>query len=146
MLVVDQDLLTKLGTTPHDVYETYVTADKAGNVVQRPTPYLVFASSIGSLHQPRLHGRKTATSVFFRVMYVGETREQAKGAGEDARAVLVGKRVTVGGVRRSGLIEVDESQQIRRDDDAIKTDGRPLFCGVDLYSVSLTLDSEGVPS
>lgn len=139
MRAVDNDLLAKLRATGVDVNDSLVDADNTGNVVNYPTPYLVFYSSVGDDANPRLDGRNRRRSVFFTVTYVGTSREQAKAAGEKARAALIGKRVTVAGAK-SWLIGLEESQRVRRDDDAIRPDGSPLYYGVDNYAVSITLE------
>lgn len=146
MRVVDTALLAMLETTGVPIFDGLVTVDNSGRTVEYELPYISFISSIGDYHAPRLTGQYGRLSVYFSLMYVGLTREQAKGAGEKARAVLCGKRVSGAGITRSWQIGLDESQRVRRDDDAIREDGTPLFYGVDLYSVSVTLNSEGVPA
>ena len=145
MRVVDTALLAMLATTGLDVNDTFVDVDNDTNVVEYPTPFLFYAASIGDNHNPRLSGQYGRLSKFFTVGYIGLTPEQAMLAGQKARAALCGKRVSGAGIGRSWLIGIDESQRVRRDDDAINPDGRPLFAGFDLYSVSVTLDSTGVP-
>lgn len=139
MLAVDDDLLAKLATTGLDVNNSFVDISTAGNVVSYPLPYLVYHSSLGDDANPRLDGRNRRRSVFFTVMYVGVSPEEAKWAGEKVRAALLGKRVTVAGAK-SWLIVLEESQRVRRDDDAIRPDGSPLYYGVDNYAVSITLE------
>lgn len=146
MRAVDTALLMMLEDTDLDVNDSFVDVDNDGVTVAHPTPYLVYYASLGDNHNPRLTGQYGRLSKFFQITYVGITREQAMGAGEKARAALCGKRVAGEGITRSWLIELDESQRVRRDDDAINPDGKPLYYGVDLYSVSVTLNSEGVPA
>ncbi len=138
MNVVDTALLALLVATGVDINDNFVDADNSTAVVTYPVPYIVYMSSIGDDHMPRMSGHYGQRSVYFSLMYVGSTREQAKAAGEKARAALRRKRVTGAGIRSSGLIQLDESQRVRRDDDAIHADGHPLFYGVDLYSVPVT--------
>jgi hypothetical protein len=139
MRAVDDALLALLEATGIDVNDVFVDADNSGNTVEYPLPYLIYTSSIGSdTHAPRLSGDYGLRSVFFSIMYVGEDRNQAKWAGEKVRAALRRARLSGTGIRKSGLIHLDESQRVRRDDDAIREDGTPLFYGVDLYSVTVT--------
>lgn len=141
MRAVDTDILAKLATTGLDVFDGLMLP--AGTtVVTYDLPYAVYYSSGGDYHNPRLSGHSGRSSVFFSVTYVGETREQAKWAGEKIRAALYRKRVEVAGVR-SWLISLEESQRVRRDDDAIRPDGKPLFYGVDNFAVSVSLNEEG---
>lgn len=135
---MDNVVLAILEGTGVDVNDGIVDADNSGNVVTHPLPYFVYYSSIGDDDNVRLSGRKGRRSVFFSVTYVGETRDQAKAAGERARGVLQGKRLVIPG-HKSWLCQLQESQRVRRDDDAIRPDGSPLFYGVDNYAVSITL-------
>jgi hypothetical protein len=146
MRVVDEDVIAKLTDAGLDVNDGFVDTTQAADSVEvtYPLPYVVLYSAIGNDHNPRLSAHNGRRSVFFSLTYVGETREQAKWAGEKARYALAGKRVA--GVARSWLYTCDESQRVRRDDDAIRPDGSPLFYGVDNYSVSVRLDEEGIPA
>ncbi|MET1061742.1 MAG: hypothetical protein ABWX71_02505 [Aeromicrobium sp.] len=124
------------------VHDGLVVADNTSNVVEYELPYAVYYSSLGddppSEQNERLTGRRGRRSIFWSVTYVGADRNQAKWAGQKVRDALSGRRVVVAG-HRSWLITVEESQRVRRDDDAIRPDGSPLFYGVDNYSVSITL-------
>ena len=120
------------------VHDSLVTVDAEGQTVVYAMPYIVYHSSVGDDDNRRLSGRHGRRSVFFSFMYVGVDRNQAKWAGEKLRGVLQDKRVTVPG-HRTWLCGLDESQRIRRDDDAIRTDGSPVFYGVDNYALSITL-------
>lgn len=148
MRVIDDALLALLAGTGLDVNVARVDVDNSGVTVTYPTPYLVYTSSLGDdRHEEnsRLSGDRGRLSVFFSVMYVGDTFEQAKAAGEKLRAALHRKRVSGAGITKSWLIGLEESQRIRRADDAIHPDDHPLFYGVNNYAVSVTLNSEGVP-
>lgn len=134
MRVVDTAVLAALQATGIDINDGYVDVDAGTNVVSYPLPYAVFHSSIGDDDNRRLGGRKTRRSVFFTVTYVGRNRDQTKWAGEKIRAALHGKRLVVAG-HRMGLVDLQESQRIRRDDDAVRPYGSPLFYGVDNYAV-----------
>lgn len=124
------------------VHDGRVDVDNDTNVVSFDLPYVVFHSSLGddpaSESNERLIGIRGRRSVFFTVTYVGGDRHQAKWAGQEVRDQLAGHRLVVLG-HRVWPISVEESQRVRRDDDAIQPDGAPLFYGVDNYAVSITL-------
>lgn len=103
-------------------------------VVDIPLPYANFMSSFGDDDHPRLNGRSHQREKFFRLFHVGVSREQVIGAIEMTRARLEGHRLVVAGVR-VGLIVVDSSPLIFRDDGAVRADGGPVFSGVDNYTV-----------
>lgn len=127
------------GTLEDRVHDGFVpTADPDSKVVTAALPYVVYYSNFGDDHNPRLDGRSGRRSVFFQVSYVGASRDQAKWAGERQRAALTGTRPSIPGLR-TWLINVEESQRVRRDDDAARPDGSPLFYGVDTYAVSVVL-------
>ena len=102
-----------------------------------PLPYVVYYSSVGDDSNRRLSGRLARRSVFFTVTYVGLDRNQTKWAGEKVRAALQSRRFVVPG-HRTWLCELLESQRVRRDDDAIRPDGSPLYYGVDNYQLPIT--------
>lgn len=143
MRVVDDVVLTTLRTLEQgddegvQIHDGLVYADNTSNVVTYDLPYAVYYSSVGDDDNRRLSGRKGRRSVFFSVTYVGLTREQTKWAGEQIRAVLQGQRLVIPG-HRSWLCDLQESQRVRRDDDAIRPDGSPLFYGVDNFAISIT--------
>lgn len=103
-------------------------------VVDIPLPYANFMSSFGDDDEPRLSGRNHQREKFFRLFHVGETREQVIAAIEMTRSRLEGHRLVVAGIRM-GLIKVDTSPLIFRDDGAVRPDGRPVFVGIDNYTV-----------
>lgn len=120
------------------VHDGYVpVADTDAKVVTAALPYLAYFSSLGDDSNRRVSGQNGRRSVFFQVTYVGEDRAQAKWAGERQRAALADRVIQVPG-RKSWRVLLGESQRIRRDDDAARPDGSPLFYGVDLYSVAIT--------
>lgn len=129
------------------IMDGLVEADNETKVVTYSLPYGVFYSSLGddppTPENMRLSGHRGRRSVFFSMVYVGADRWQAKHAGQRIRDALAGKRLTVAG-HKVWLTGVEESQRVRRDDDAIRPDGSPLFYGVDEYAVSITLNHEGV--
>ena len=122
---------------PFKLLDSYVPVEADGKTVEYPLPYAVYFSSLGDDHSPRLTGRNTRRAVFFSVTYVGISPEQAKLAGQRIRDGLVDRRLVLSG-RRTWLIGLEESQRIRRDDDAINPEGKPLYYGVDNYAVSIT--------
>jgi hypothetical protein len=138
--VDDANLATLRSIEGLGVYDSYVTTENDGVTVNYPTPYAVYYSSVGDDSAPRLSGRTKRRSVFWSITYVGLSREQAKWAGELIRAALEGTRPTVADATGVGLIKVEESQRVRRDDDAIRPDGSPLFYGVDNYSLPININ------
>lgn len=143
MRAVDNALLTLIRATGVETFQTYVTVDNSGNTVEYPLPYATYMSSIGDDHVQRNSGHYGWRSVYFTVMYVGITPEQAKWAGEKIRLALYRKRVSGTGIGASGLIALEESQRVRRDDDILRPDGKPVFYGVDNFAVPVRLNKEG---
>lgn len=139
MRAVDDVVLGILAGLPFDTYDGLVVVNKETQVVTYDLPYQVFHSSVGDDDNPRLTGRKRRRSVFFSLMYVGEDRNQAKAAGEASRNLLQGKRLVIPEFPKTWLCQLEESQRVRRDDDAIRPDGSPLFYGVDNYAASVML-------
>jgi hypothetical protein len=141
MSAADTALLALLATTSVDVNDSHVDSDNTGQTVTFPTPYFVYESSTGDDNQEsteRLSGPGDKRSHFFSVAYIGDTPEQARAAGAKAHAAFRRTRITGTGIRSSGFITVDESQRVRRDDDAINPDGHALYRGVSLCSVVYT--------
>lgn len=155
MLVVDDLILATLRGNEfiagdstdddHNVYDGQMVPPRAPGAppqkVVFAVPYLVYRSNIGLDQQRRLAGRRTRRSVFFELVYVGGSRDQAKWIGEVARFQLERTRLDLPEPynSRSGLIEVEDggSQRIWRDDDAVQPDGKPLYYGVDQYAVPI---------
>lgn len=108
-------------------------------VVDIDLPYANFMSSFGDDDEPRLNGRNHQREKFFRLFHVGLSREQVVGAIGMTRSRLEGKRPVVEGLQM-GLIIVDSSPLIFRDDGAVRPDGRPLFSGIDNYTVRYSID------
>lgn len=139
MRVVDDVLIPRIRATGVTLHDGNMTVATDGvQVITYQLPYAVYYSSIGDDDNARLSGRRGRRSVFFQVTYVGIDRNQAKAAGEKIRAVLQDQRIPVPG-HKTYLCRLEESQRIRRDDDAIRPDGKPLFYGVDQYAISITL-------
>jgi hypothetical protein len=123
------------------VHDGYVTPDdKEGKVISKALPYVVYLSNVGDDINRRLAGYNSRRSVFFATTYVGDSREQCKVAGEAVYAALADKRIP-GMPANSGRIQLDTSDRIRRDDDAARPDGTPLFYGVTTWSVALARGS-----
>ena len=141
MSAADDALIARLETTGVDVNDSFVDSDNSTNIVTYPTPYFVYESSVGdddNDNVARMSGPGDKLSHFFSLAYIGTTPEQARAAGKKARVALRRHRLTGTGIRKSGFVHLDESQRVRRDDDAIREDGTPLYRGVDLYSVVYT--------
>lgn len=122
---------------PFKLLDSFVPVKADGKTVEYQLPYAVYFSSLGDDHSPRLTGRNTRRAVFFSITYVGISPEQCKLAGQRVRDGLVDRRLVLDD-RKTWLIGLEESQRIRRDDDAINPEGKPLYYGVDNYAVSIT--------
>lgn len=143
MRVADETILALLEPLPFVTHDGLLDPPEDGDskVVTYPLPYAVYYSSIGSDDSrtlPRLIARPTMRSSLIQLTYVGTDRNQAKWAGEQIRSLLSGQRITVPGYR-SWLCSHEESQRIRRDDDAVRPDGSPLYYGVDIYTLAVSL-------
>jgi len=142
MRAVDTAVLTRLNAISGvKVYPGEMELnDTDGNprVVSYALPYAVYYSSIGDDDRPRLTGRSARRSVYFRIIYVGIDPNQAKALGEKIALSLRDKVVPVTG-HQTWLCQIQESQSIRRDDEAVRSDGSPLFYGADNYALPITL-------
>ncbi len=143
MRAVDEVLLERVrenGENPFDVHDGYFDARPPEGVVvvTTPLPYAIYMSSIGDDDEEtrRMSAHIPRQSVFFTFIYVGLDRNQAKWAGERLRARLRRYRPTVDGFVCE-VVQLLESQRVRRDDEAIRPDGSPLFYGVDNYAVGV---------
>jgi hypothetical protein len=146
--IVDNLILEALEATGVPIHDGFVKVDNKTNAVLYPTPYAVFYSSVGdddAEDNPRLVDVHTRRSVFFSIVYVGKDRNQTKWAGEKIREAINGRRFVVPG-HKAWKCKVEESQRVRRDDDAVRPDGSPLFYGVDNYAISITLTPQGDPA
>jgi hypothetical protein len=139
---VDDVVLARLAALDgFDVHDGVLELDDSdGNlkIVTYDLPYAVYTSSIGDDDKPRLTGRRARRSVFFSVLYVGIDRNQAKACGERIRESLQDKSIPVPG-HQVWLCQLQESQRIRRDDEAVRPDGSPLYYGVDNYALPITI-------
>lgn len=142
MIVVDTAVLTRLRSNVNlHVFDGLVLPTKDPDQpvrVNLPMPYINYTSAVGDDDNYRLAGRRQRRSVPFWLMYVGLDREQAKGAGEAARELLEGWLASIEN-HNVWRCKLEESQRIRRDDDALNPDGKPLFYGVDAYAISMQL-------
>lgn len=107
-------------------------------VVTYDLPYAVYTSSVGDDDEEtrRLDARIPRDSVFFSFTYVGLDRNQAKAAGERIHAQMKRWRPVVPGFHCE-IVQRLQSQRIRRDDEATRPDGAPLFYGVTEYAVGV---------
>lgn len=126
--------------------ETGIDPMSTGKVtISYPVPFATYTSTLGDDDNARLTARKVRRSVAFYLIYVGETRDQAKWAGERLRLKLQRKRLTVPGFRTWPIaLELGGSDRIRRDDNTMRSDGSPLYYGIDRYAVSIMLTTTGV--
>jgi hypothetical protein len=133
----DAAVLTVLRAIPNlTTYDSHVEdSDADTKVIAAELPYVVFWGGYDDdLPGDSLAGTSGAHMTDFRVTAVGETREQAKWAGELARAALNRKFLTF----PSGLRFVrcaDNSGGVTRDDTWTRPGGAPLFSGIDQYEV-----------
>jgi hypothetical protein len=132
-----------LSSLPFSIYDSQtqidpMTPDKV--VLTYPVPFATYSSSIGDDDNRRLNAAQARRSVFFSFVYVGETRTQAKWAGELLRARLKNHRPVLLGHNSWPIsILTGGSQRVRRDDAVMRPDGSPLFYGIDDYAVSITI-------
>ncbi len=144
MRIVDDAVLAVLREVLPDVstgtrvHDGEVRANNTTKVVTYPLPYVVYTSNFGADETRRLAGAKSRRSVFFSCMFVGESREQVKWAQGRVRDRIADKRLQIPD-HKTWPVELMASQRIRRDDDAIRPDGSPLFYGVDEYDLAITL-------
>lgn len=139
MRAVDEVILERLAALPFDVHDGFFgLVDPETKVVTYPLPYAVYYSSVGDDDEDtrRLSARISRDSVFFSITYVGIDRNQTKAAGEAIRDMLRRWRPVVPGMKAE-IVQLLESQRVRRDDEAIRQDGQPLFYGVDNYAVGV---------
>lgn len=129
------------GGDPVQVHDGMVLAPPTPGeprIIREATPFLVFYSSVGYDDRgDKRNGFPTRRSVYWQITAVGLDRNQAKAAAELAREALRGRALDIPD-HRSWRVSVESSQVIRRDDDAIRPDGKPLFYGVDEYAMSIT--------
>ncbi len=104
-------------------------------VVDIPLPYATYMSSFGDDSEPRLNGKNAQREKFFRFYVAGISHEQVVAAIAWIRAQLEGFRVTIPDGREVSLAVVDSSPLIFRDDGAVRPDGKPIFAGLDNYTV-----------
>lgn len=146
---IDAGILARLRTPPlpFNVNDGWFSAAPPAADLSQPVivpvdiamPYVNFMSSFGDDDQPRLSGRNGQREKFFRLFHVGISREQVIGAIDMTRGRLEGHRLTLSDSPRVGIIQVDSSPLIFRDDGAVRADGKPLFSGIDNYTVRFSI-------
>lgn len=136
MRVVDNAIIARIQGAGLTVHDGIVTVDTKTKKVLYTLPFVVYYGSLGIEEAPRLSGRRRQRTVGFMATYVGESREQAKWAGEKVRGALSGVRLSIPGYK-VGLIELVTSPWVWRDDDMLRPDGQPVFYGRDTYEVPI---------
>lgn len=110
-------------------------SDPTDNIITATLPYVVFyATGDDATPGDSMAGTSGAYMTEFQITYVGDSREQAKRAGERARAALDRKRIAFAAGSRF-VRRTDDNQYVRRDDTWTRPGGEPLFFGVDRYAV-----------
>jgi hypothetical protein len=117
---------------PNAVYWGYLDVDETAKVIAVPLPYLVYSSSPGYDRGIRFAGSVTGRVSEFRLTGVGESERQAKWVLNEAYKVLNRRRLNGALIKSS-----NDSQDVRRDDDYTRPDGKPLFFGVERYAVGV---------
>jgi hypothetical protein len=107
-------------------------------VVEREMPYAVYFGSTGLPSRRRLSGHRSHQSVYFSFRGVGISDEQARWVMQELQDTLEGLRLVVPG-RQTGLVSVDGSNRVFRDDEAVQPNGGPVFYGEDYYAVGVKL-------
>jgi hypothetical protein len=142
MRAVDDVVLARLrAAVGFEVYDGFfhLASPEGGPVViEYDVPYAVYFSSVGDDDEDtrRLSAHIPRESVFCSLTYVGVDRNQTKAAGEKLRAQMKRWRPMVPGFVCE-IAQLLESQRVRRDDNAVRPDGTPLFYGVDNYAVGV---------
>jgi len=136
--VIDAEVLGRLAGQPAPVF-TDLPVDNSRGVVIAEKRYAIYTSSVGWDINPRLSGVSGARSVFFAVEIYGRTLEQAKWVGESIRDRLTGWRPVIPG-HRCSLVNLEQSQRIRRDDEIVATDTHAVYVGLDEYAVVITVN------
>lgn len=124
------------------VHQGGAQVDNRTKVVTYALPYVTFNSNVGDDDDQtqRLTGRRTWRTVFFSVMFVGVTVDQAKWAGQRVRDQLENRHIIIEG-HRTRRCRLQASQRVRRDDDAIRPNGEPLFYGIDEYELGVLVST-----
>lgn len=159
MIEVDRAIIAALEAEGIRVGNGYIATDQDADAFEpgdpnEPTvitvelPYAVLYSNFGDDYKRRLSGFASKRSVFWQITYVGSTVDQVKWAQRRGRRALA-RRLDVlvydedtdeptGEKYETGLIDIEESQRVRRDDATVDPNGDPLFYGVDTHSVKVT--------
>lgn len=101
-------------------------------VISVPLPYIVYNSSTGADRDERQGGQVGGRVLEFDIKGIGSTERQAKWVLDEARAVLSRKFLGDNLIFRS-----DDNLRVRREDEFTRPGGKPLFYGVDRYSVAI---------
>lgn len=112
-------------------------------VVTVEFPYAVLYSNFGDDYKRRLAGRTSQRSKFFQISCVGLEPEQAQWVARRVRRALKDRRLEVTDPDtetpyRMGLIDIGESQRLRRDDTTTDPNGNPAYYLVDTGSVKVS--------
>lgn len=112
-------------------------------IVTAELPYAALYMNFGDDYARRLGGRTSQRSVFWQITSVGGTPEQCRWVARLQRRALKDRRLVVtdtesGTPYRVGLVDVGESQRMRRDDTTTDPNGNPIYLLVDTYSVKLS--------
>lgn len=112
-------------------------SDPATMVITAALPYVLFYAMADDPEVgDNLAGTSGAYLTGFQVTFVGESREQAKWAGEKARGVLDRKRLAFPAGSRFVRLS-DPAPFVGRDDTWTRPGGAPLFIGQDRYTVAI---------
>lgn len=117
---------------PNAVYWGFLDVDESAKVISVPLPYIVFNSSPGYDRDGRYCGQVGGRVSEFQLTGVGESERQAKWVLDEARKVLNRKKLGKSLIKRS-----DDNLKVQKDDDYTRPGGKPLFRGVDKYSVAI---------
>jgi|SRR5699024_1042426 len=132
-MTADDELLAMLRARPLlTVYDGFVDVDESAKVINVPLPYVVFYSSPGFDNDARFSGQVGGRVLEFQITGVGRDRRQAKWVLDEARSALSRKRL-----RGNLIMRDDDNLPVRRDDDYSRPGGKPVFYGVDIYTVAV---------
>lgn len=140
MTTIAEEILDFLGTgvEPLNVHDTRVPArdTDAGQVIEVPTPFVVFRPAPGTPTARRAGISIAAETYTFEIVHAGVTREQAEAARDRARARLQDQRPQHTGTRNNPIHRT-ETTGIDEDPVYHAPGGVRLLFGVDTYAVVL---------
>ncbi|MDN4174733.1 hypothetical protein QWY28_17360 [Nocardioides sp. SOB77] len=135
---VDDQVLALLRAVEHlNVHDGYVQdSDETDKVIHAALPYVVFYSTPG---EPNEATRSVGSAprgriVEFQITFVGDSREQAKRAGQRAEDALDRQVVKIAG-RDRRIRRTPDNVFVRRDDTWTGPDGLPLFFGATRFRI-----------